>query len=599
MARTFARSVILAVALFAGPVVGVSAWGGDGVPADAAERFVVHRDLAAVVESRPAELAVLSATGAAAVIESETVWRYMCGSVTADADLNKLQQIAIKASRLAEEQPTQQLSVGRAKGLAGGLDIVWNVTGSIPGDAATALEAVAQHIEGLFADDVTVTINVQMFDFGNPSVIGSTGSNYVTVNYPDARDGLVADMDGDDTLQSLLPLGSTIPVRYDGTSDTVTPETRVFVTRANFNAAMGTVSGSAASMQFNTGFSFDYDPSNGVSGSQMCFRSVAAHEVGHALGFTSGVDFRVNDIETLDFYRFQRTDGTGDYNPDNTAEFQATARTASFNSPNDDANSDIVTAEHRMADGSPNQASHFREGWPAIMDPTLAFGVTFFPDYYRTADLDMFDAIGWDYPLVVIAPPITAPPPDNTLKNRYVSFAPANPDDAVAIQIELLTGLGTPGILGWVDAPNASGVSRVVDAPVIRNWTETVVHISDCEIVPAATYALRSTPDQLLFSADLNVQTIFLPTDGRLWGDVVGPFDGIAQEWSGPDQSVGGTDIVAVLQRFQTKPTAPPLHWVDLNPQVSDGVVNGSDVLQVVNAFALKPYPFVAPSNCP
>ncbi|MCO6439163.1 MAG: NF038122 family metalloprotease [Phycisphaerae bacterium] len=577
------------------------AFGGDTVPAETAQRFVIAPDLGVVVESRPDAPAVLRATGRQVDLESQTLWHYMCGSAPDDADLQELRDIAIQASVTADTQPpTRLLSLGRSPLAAGtGLDIVWSVQGSIPTEAATALETVAQYIESKFSDDVTVTINISMFDFGNPNVIGSTGSNYVTVTYPDARDGLVADMDGNDEIQAFLPLGTTVPVRYDGASTTVTAETRVFATRANFNAGMGTTGGSAASMQFNTGFAFDYDPSNGVPGNRMCFQSVAAHEVGHALGFTSGVDFRFNDIEVLDLYRFQWTDGADDYNPDNTGEFQTTTRTASFNSPNDDAISDIIVAEHRMADGSPDQASHFRSGWPAIMDPNLAFGQTFYPEFYREADTDMFDAIGWDYPKIIIPAPITVPPPEGTFKNRYLTFAPGNQVEPVAFQLELVTGPGLPGVLGWIDAPDASGISRVVDAPVIRNWTETVVQVADCEIVPAATYLLRSTPDLVLFSNDLPLQTVLAPSDGRFWGDVVGSFDSIAQEWTGPDQNVTGQDIVAVLQRFQVKPSAPPLTWVDIHPQVPDGAANGPDILQVVNAFSLKPYPFVAPSDCP
>jgi hypothetical protein len=153
-------------------------------------------------------------------------------------------------------------------------------------------------------------------------------------------------------------------------------------------------------MQFSTSFAWDYNPSNGVPANAFSFQDVIIHETCHALGFTSGVDFRNSDIEALDLLRFRRTDGTAsaDFNPDTTAEFTIRPRWAVFNNPNDDVNSDIISGEFPMSDGSPNQASHFRDQTPpiGIMDPTLGYGQTFYPEFFRTPDLVMLDAIGYD-----------------------------------------------------------------------------------------------------------------------------------------------------------------------------------------------------------
>jgi hypothetical protein len=116
------------------------------------------------------------------------------------------------------------------------------------------------------------------------------------------------------------------------------------------------------------------------------------------MGFGSGVDFRFQDIEALDIFRFRRTDGSSDFNPDTTAEFQVRPRWAVFNNPNDDVNFDIISVEYRFSDGSPWQASHFREQVPAIgiMDPAFSYGETFYPNFLRTSDITAFDAIGWN-----------------------------------------------------------------------------------------------------------------------------------------------------------------------------------------------------------
>jgi hypothetical protein len=154
---------------------------------------------------------------------------------------------------------------------------------------------------------------------------------------------------------------------------------------------------------FNSNVSWDYDPSNGVSG--YCFQSVATHEVGHSLGFLSRAEQwwdPTSDLFAMDIFRFQRTDGTGDYNPDSYEEFQTAPRLVDYNTPNDDHNSNLfrcegTDVEYRMEDGYPNQASHFRSSVYALMDPIFTAGETFYPTFFQTPDLEIFDAIGWDY----------------------------------------------------------------------------------------------------------------------------------------------------------------------------------------------------------
>ncbi len=275
-----------------------------------------------------------------------------------------------------------------------------------PPAAVTAIQLAETIIEGKFADPVEVVINIAYDNLGS-GVLGATSSNYKAAYYTTTRSSLYDGRDADDVLQSLLPYGSTIPVRYTASSDTITNETRVFFTYANYRAVVGTVGGTGASMVFNTQFTFDYDPSNGVNGTS--FMDVIIHEVGHALGFTSGVDFRTTDIEALDLYRFPLQDGDYDYNPDIAADFNTAPRLQDFNAPNGQHMSDLLSVEYRMEDGSPWQASHFREqGTPiGIMDPAIGQGETLYPDYFLQSDLDMLDAIGWDYP----GPLSDCPPP--------------------------------------------------------------------------------------------------------------------------------------------------------------------------------------------
>jgi hypothetical protein len=293
----------------------------------------------------------------------------------------------------------QNVIVNGGPGGAGtdSLNIVFTVSGSIPAGALAAIASVESFLESTFsADTLTVTIPLS-FQAMSPGVLGGTSSSYGFLSYTDTRSLLVGGMDGSDSLQSWLPSGSTCPVRY-GSSPKVTNEDRVFFTFANYEANGGTVAGNDANMTFNSNFTWDFDPSNGITGGTYSFQDVLVHETGHALGCTSGGDFRNRDSECLDLFRFQRTDGSQDYNPDTLAEFQSKSRLVAWNAPNDDHNSDFIGVEHRMADGSPYQMSHLREQVPniGIMDPAFAAGESYWPTFLSSADRDLFDAIGYD-----------------------------------------------------------------------------------------------------------------------------------------------------------------------------------------------------------
>ncbi|MCA9243754.1 MAG: NF038122 family metalloprotease, partial [Phycisphaerales bacterium] len=337
--------------------------------------------------------ATLYADGSRVQTENEQVWRYVCGShgeTTTDALARDVQ---IAKTSLAESAGVPTTTRG-----SGGLDIVFNPNGSVPAAAVAALADVEAYIESQFDNETTMTIDVS-FASMNPNVIGVTGNIFVQTPWMDARPALRASMDFDDEIQDFLPTGA-VPVRYSP-NGSVSNELRVFFSRGNYRAVVGSISGSVAQITLNSQYNFDYNPANGVPGSATSFIDVMVHEVGHMLGFVSGVDDRVNDIDVLDLFRFRR--GSDPNNPSTLAEFTTTPRLAVFDAPGtDQSNSDIITDEYRMSDGNPYQASHFREvsiGSPiGIMDPALAGGETFYPNYYQTADLKMFDAIGYIYP---------------------------------------------------------------------------------------------------------------------------------------------------------------------------------------------------------
>ena len=376
---------------------------------------IARRGVPTFITNQHKEISTVYATQEKIEINVEDRWRPMCGTpagTLTEDDLRKIaidheRQMADSANIIVVDNTIGGIPRGGISSRAAGLNVIFNINASgAPSGAAAAFATAEAYIESQWSDPISITVSVSWANLGG-SVIGATGSNYVNnVSYTNSRNGLVNGMDGNDTIQSFLPTGSSVPVRYNATSATVTNSTGVDWTRANYRATIGSVTNNDASMQYNSAFSFDFDPSNGVGGSLLSLVDTIVHEVGHAQGFTSAADSSSpSRPEALDLYRFARTDrsGIGDTNPDTTAEFQTVAREVDLNNPtNDDVNSDIISAEYRMSDGSPNQASHFYQqsfnpsSAIGIMQPILSNGVTFYPNFYKAADKNMLDAIGWD-----------------------------------------------------------------------------------------------------------------------------------------------------------------------------------------------------------
>ena len=358
------------------------------------------------IEPGPVQEAINPDDGSVIQMPTEIVWTPICGSQTDNVLLNDFQNY-IKDRRAQKGFPYHDTS--RDKNNPDAVTINFITDGSVPQAARDALDEVELYFASVFTDPITVSIYVSFDPFMEPGVLGATGVYNATspVTWSDVRTRLINDMDYDDFIQDYLPT-STLPVRYNGTSSTITNENRCYFSWANYGAIGYTITGASGETDYNANVSWDYDPSDGVSG--YCFQSTAVHETGHALGFVTRAEewYQPNtDIYAMDIIRFQRTDGSGDYNPDTYEEFETAPRLVDYNTPDDDHNSNIfysdgTDVEYRMADGNPDQASHLRQSEDGNMTPASGPGETEYPNFYRVADMDIFDAIGWDHtpPLV-------------------------------------------------------------------------------------------------------------------------------------------------------------------------------------------------------
>lgn len=278
----------------------------------------------------------------------------------------------------------------------------------------TAANAWSSRITSAFP--VTINISADTVDLGSPLIIGQTTfGTYNDLNQPyDLVRNLMAARAArpGDAVLGLLPTSANvsahIPASYTTTGgqqvNFAFDSQHLGILTANQKALgiiNGTNSGIDGTIQFNTGFAFEY---NGVAqAGKMDFITVATHEIGHVLGFTSDVDdfddaksrnnSLTDDLTTLDLFRF------------NTAEiptalnFTTAPRELRFGQ---EAVTHDLTNTWRMSTGfnfgDGNQASHWKAdeqtgNFIGVMDPTLDYGTI---ETIQPSDLRAMELIGYD-----------------------------------------------------------------------------------------------------------------------------------------------------------------------------------------------------------
>lgn len=197
--------------------------------------------------------------------------------------------------------------------------------------------------------------------------------------------------------------------------------------------------------------------------------------------------------------------------------------------------------------------------------------------------------------------PAIAPAPHDRVKNRYVSFTPSNGGLAVAYRVTIVDNMLDPMAIGhscWVGVPVAAGAfansATCSNNPVFRVWTESVVHVGDCEIIPKAIYEVSATENGVNFSTPLAVETATrVNFNGKNWGDTVGMNNGV--EWTPPNGLVNVHDLLAALALISNAVPQPDRTAVNLIAiNVSDSCLNvfvgTADVLASVRAIAGDSY---------
>lgn len=300
------------------------------------------------------------------------------------------------------------------------LHIVLNAAPGMAPAALAGFQLAANYWQSQLADNVTVNIDVDFSVLG-ANILGSTGSSQEVFFAADILDALAADATtatdflAVGNLPSLSTLGSLsfltqrnteagsaiASLDNDDLNDSDSNNNRYLAVNSANARALGWDPNDAnyvdASISFSSLFSWDFDPSDGIGTGLQDFVGVTIHEMGHALGFVSGVDdvdyFITQPLDldeyavfsVLDLFRYSAP-GTLDLSVGSPSYFSLDGGMTQLG---------LLSTGSTVNGGDGRQASHWKDHLGlGIMDPTAnPAGQVNTP---TALDLVAFDAIGWD-----------------------------------------------------------------------------------------------------------------------------------------------------------------------------------------------------------
>lgn len=291
----------------------------------------------------------------------------------------------------------------------------------------TAAEQAAFQTAGalwssVLQDPITVNLTLGTGSL-DPGVLANTNSTQFSYSYTSFKTALGNDrLSADDfNAVSHLAAGASFPLLINRTSDnpngagSATPyldsaganNQTIRITSANARAVgLSAPTSTDGSITFSNSFVYDLNPADGITPGQFDFVGLATHEIGHALGFISGVDvldtttgLTANGypvVSALDLFRYSSqsfAQGAIDWTADNRVKYFSL----------DGGVTAGPTFANGVVNGDGRQASHWKDDLGlGVMDPTAAPGELL---VISTNDKRALDVIGWN--LAAVPEPAT------------------------------------------------------------------------------------------------------------------------------------------------------------------------------------------------
>lgn len=300
----------------------------------------------------------------------------------------------------------------------------------VPGTSAAAQQGfvdAAARWSSLFNDPVTLDMTVGTQALG-PSVLAQAGSASSFVSYSALKAALNADKTSasDTTAVSNLQTGNNFNVMLNRTTDSphgagsatpyVASGSQITLTHANAKAlglavGPGTVSGCIgncdALLVFSNAIAFDFNGNDGITTGQFDFVGIAAHEIGHAMGFISGADIIdnfANQASASVFSPYTTSLDLFRYSANSTAmgavDISADTRSKYFSIDGGTTVGAGFSTGESFGDG--RQASHWKDSLGlGLLDPTAGHGELL---QITANDIVAFDVMGWNLVTAVPEP---------------------------------------------------------------------------------------------------------------------------------------------------------------------------------------------------
>ena len=270
----------------------------------------------------------------------------------------------------------------------------------VPAGVQTAFNQATARWSELLNDSATVKITVDWEALG-PTTLGQASVWMAYGNFDIVRNLVAGGGEaGDAREEALLP---NLPTAAEFSVDLPSGfafDNTAFISTANYKALGGSYTGTDGEITFSSDFSWDFDPSDGITAGSYDFQGVAVHEIGHTLGFLSRVDhvdITLHNgqtdsnvwISALDLFRFDTDDLDEDFDFTDTARNLTPGGSHSFYYG--DGSVPMATGVYN---GDGRQGSHWKDSLLlGIMDPTAAAGELL---TISQNDLIALDLIGWD-----------------------------------------------------------------------------------------------------------------------------------------------------------------------------------------------------------
>jgi hypothetical protein len=316
------------------------------------------------------------------------------------------------------------IALGVSAPVNAGLIFNLGTTGNTNADIG--FQSAADFWSNIFNDNISINITTGFTALAS-GVLGQASSTTLDTTFGSAKNALIADKTStdDDTMVAGLPSGSVYSRLINGTAQGAEDHLQSNISAmslTNANAkAIGLLGANNANedaaITFSNQFAWDFDRSDGIGFGQYDFVGVAIHEIGHAMGFVSGVDsldlnvsnnpgvFQDSqfDIFTsmLDFTRCSASSENAGADMDWTAGTRAKNFAIDGNCSGNDLVTNAWSTGTNLGDG--RQASHWKDNLGlGIFDPTAAppGGL----NVVSSLDIQALDVIGWDLANIIPIP---------------------------------------------------------------------------------------------------------------------------------------------------------------------------------------------------